>query len=125
MYVLIGDELINIYQKNMSEKKELSVEELEKVAGGTNTSKNKSEITWKYELNRNVNLSDYDGSCYSGTVKKKGTNFGSGYYFAVYYIEFSTSPENNGWFLEDAITKGKYYYKVSQAYYSTIDVTEE
>lgn len=109
----------------MTEKKELINEQLEKVTGGANFSKNENELTWRYDLNRNVNLSDYDGSCYNGTVKKKGKSNGSGYYYAIYYIEFPNSPENNGWFLEDAITKGKYYYKISKAYYSSIVVTEE
>jgi len=109
----------------MSEKKELNIEELEKVAGGTNASENENELTWLYDLNKNVSLKDYNSSCYNGTVKKKGRSFSGGYYFSVYYIEFSTSHEKDGWFLEEAITKLKFYYRVSQTYYSSIVVTEE
>jgi len=110
----------------MSEKKELKIEELEKVNGGKSVSKNENELTWTYDLNTNVHLRSYDGgTSYYGTIKKQGKFYAYGCYSAIYYVEFPNNPENDAWFNEDSIKYMKNYMRVDEQYYPSIVVTKE
>jgi len=109
----------------MSEKKQLNEEELEMISGGASYSKNENELEWKYSLNKNVTMHNTNGDYFYGTVTKKGKLYASGFYFALYYIEFPSTPEVDGWYAEEAIDCCKTVYATGKWYYPSIVVTEE
>jgi len=97
----------------MTNKKELNIEELEKVNGG-NLYRNVNDIQWHFNLGDQVFIKLDDGvTLAEARITKRGYYYDSLFndYADRYYVESQTAPQYSSWYLGGSNWNGNVVYK--------------